>query len=148
VCERIKISGLIGQGGLGYVRPYIVLQDLHIQSPIRMVVDTGASRTTISERDANRLGIEYSSLTCPDNNRVIGIGGACRYYLAGRAALVFRISESSWHTEMLDSVFVLKTETDNDEAKKAAQKIPSLLGIDILKKYSVRFTKKRVYIEK
>jgi len=141
---KMRISGNIGQGELGYVRPFVLCETPEISGPIRMVVDTGASRTTISERDAIRLGIDYETLTCPEDNSVIGIGGTCLYYLTGEVALVFRVSRDSWHTERLDSVLVLKSNDD----EMAALRVPSLLGRDILSRYSVRFTRTKVILEK
>ena len=101
----MKITGYLGQGGLGYVRPVILCTNPSFQSPIRMVVDTGASRTTISERDAIRLGLDYGSLICPsDGGRVLGVGGTCRCYLIEGATLIFKVTSNSWHAEYLDVI--------------------------------------------
>ena len=145
---KMRITGKIGQSDLGYVRPYLLCEEPVIHAPIRMVVDTGASMTSISERDAIRLGIDYSTLYCPEDQAVYGIGGVCRCYLTGEAILMFKISKNSWHSERLPCVAVLKTETESEEEREIALKIPSLLGKDVLQRYSTRFTEKRVYLEK
>jgi len=51
---------LRGRGELGYVNAYLMCSDPEINDPIRLYVDTGASRTTIADRDAIRLGLDYS----------------------------------------------------------------------------------------
>lgn len=142
----MKIIGRRGQGNLGYVRPVLMCPQLGINSPIRMVVDTGASRTVISERDALRLNIDYSTLT-PEPD-ALGVGGLVKCYSAGQAALTFKVSRNSWHTERLDSLHFLKCESDDPIERLASLRLSSLLGIDILDRYSVRFTRTRIYLEK
>ena len=56
----MRICGLRGRGELGYVNAYLMCSDPEINDPIRLYVDTGASRTTIADRDAIRLGLDYS----------------------------------------------------------------------------------------
>lgn len=119
---------------------------LDINSPVRMVVDTGASRTVISERDAMRLNIDYSTLK-PEAD-ALGVGGLVRCYSTGQAALTFKVSSNSWHTERLDSLHFLKCESDDPIERLASLRLSSLLGIDILDRYSVRLTRTRIYLEK
>lgn len=144
----MRIYGGRGRGDLGYVNAYLICPNPRINDPIRFYVDTGASRTTIADRDVARLGIDYAQLEEAETP-VIGIGcKKVKGYLLRNVALVFRISRSSFHVERLPLVTVLKHEPENEEEREIADQLPSLLGVDILKKYSVRFTAKRVILEK
>jgi hypothetical protein len=119
-----------------------------INNPIRFYIDTGASRTTIADRDAARLGLDYSQL---EENQIPVLGIGCKSvknYLLPTVALILRISQDSYHMERLPFVTVLKHEPENDYEREIIDQIPSLMGIDILRKYSVRFTKKHVVLEK
>jgi len=113
-----------------------------------MIVDTGASKTTIAERDAIRLGIDYTQLICPSNNEVLGVGGTCHFYVKNSVSLLFKISKNSWHIENLDKIYVLKNDYENEEERIKAMRVPSLLGMDVLKNYKVYYTDKKVYLEK
>jgi len=143
----MKIFGNREQGGLGYIRPIFLCEHPEINSPLRMVVDTGASHTTISERDAIRFGIDYEQLTCPPNNKVLGVGGTCDFYTLDDTVLMFKKSINSWHIERLDKIYILKNEFRNEEERINALRVPSLLGMDILNKCKIYYTHKRVYIE-
>ena len=119
-----------------------------IQDPIRLYIDTGASRTTIADRDAIRLGINYSKLT-RSPIPVVGIG--CKNvsnYLLHNVLIVFRVVGGGFHMERLKTVTVLKHHPQNAIEKAIIDRIPSLLGLDILEKYHIRFTDKRVILEK
>jgi hypothetical protein len=50
--------------------------------------------------------------------------------------------------ERLPAVTVLKHEPRNEEERRNVDQLPSLLGVDVLEKYSVKFTKKRVILER
>jgi hypothetical protein len=45
----LKIYGGRGRSKLGYVNAYLMCSKPKIDAPIRLFVDTGASRTTISD---------------------------------------------------------------------------------------------------
>ena len=58
----MRIYGGRGRSNLGYVNAYLMCNRPRINDPIRLYVDTGASRTTIADRDAIRLGLNYEQL--------------------------------------------------------------------------------------
>lgn len=158
----VQITGVRPWGALGYVDAILVCEEQGIESPLRMAVDSGASRTIISEIDAQRIGINYSTLESPEDGMAVGIGGGCRFLLTGKATLRFEIGKGKWIKEYLDSVSVLKNEprevicpkckhewdSKTDEDRERELYIPSLLGMDILEKYQVRYTDKRVFLQK
>lgn len=144
----MRIHGARGRSKLGYVNAYLMCANPNINAPIRLYVDTGASRTTIADRDALRLGIDYGQLE-ESQSPVIGIGCTrIKNYLLRDVLVVFRVSENSFHIERLPIVTVLKHEPRNDSERAIVDQCPSLLGIDLLEKYGVRFTAKKVILEK
>ncbi len=58
----MQIRGKIGKRGLGYVSVFAASPRNNIEATVRFCVDTGASATTIADRDAQRIGIDYSKL--------------------------------------------------------------------------------------
>jgi predicted aspartyl protease len=62
----MRIYGGRGRGNLGHVNAFLMCPNPEISKPIRFYVDTGASRTTIADRDAIRLGLDYTQLQQSD----------------------------------------------------------------------------------
>jgi hypothetical protein len=144
----LRIYGGRGRGRLGYVNVFLMCSTPPIHDPIRLYVDTGASRTTIADRDVVRLGIDYAHLS-QSSTPVVGIGSKrVENYLLRNVLLVFRVVGGGYNIERLPVVTVLKHDPQTDEEKAIIDQIPSLLGVDVLGKYRVRFTKKRVVLEK
>jgi predicted aspartyl protease len=144
----MKIYGGRGRGNLGYVNVYLMCSSPEVNDPVRFYVDTGASRTTIADRDAIRLGLDYDHLE-ESPHPSVGIG--CRNvktYVIREVALVFDASRNAFHIEKLPVISVLKHEPRDEEERRNVDQIPSLLGVDLLEKYSVRFTKTHVVLEK
>jgi hypothetical protein len=146
--ETLKIYGALGRNKLGYVNAYLMCSNPKIDAPIRFYVDTGASRTTIADRDAIRIGIDHERLE-ESKNPIIGIGCTkIKNYLLRNVMIVFRESENSFHVERLSFVTILKHEPKDAEEQAIVDQCPSLLGVDLLAKYSVRFTTTKVILEK
>jgi len=144
----LKIYGKRGRGSLGYVNAYIMCSKPEVHDPNRFYVDTGASRTTIADRDAARLGLDYEQLE-ESQIPVVGIGcKKVKNYLLRDVMVVFRIARDSFHIEALPMVTVLRNEPQNEEEQKLVDQLPSLLGVDVLEKYNVGFSNKRVILEK
>ena len=55
----MQIRGNLGKSGLGFVSASLISSKFSINAVVRFYVDTGASRTTIADRDAGRIGIDY-----------------------------------------------------------------------------------------
>jgi hypothetical protein len=134
----MKIVGGLGKSRLGYISAILMVEKFNINAPVRFYVDTGASRTLISDRDALRIGVDYKKLRkAPE--KVQGLDGEVDVYLLPKCMLVFSFADCV-HIEFLSNIFVLHSGNRTT--------IPSLLGIDVLKKYSVNFTEKKVIREK
>lgn len=109
----MRIYGGRGRSNLGYVNTYLMCNKPLINDPIRLYVDAGASRTTIADRDAIRLGIDYEQLE-KSQAPVIGIDcSAIENYLIRNVLLAFRVSGGGYHIETLSVVAVLKHEPQN-----------------------------------
>lgn len=114
-----------------YVIATFLSIEFNIHSPVRFLIDTGASRTIISDMDAIKLGIDYSLLP-RFKVGTAGIGGVVDTYFIQNVKLIFKTQEGA-HVEKMDKIFVLKHEIRTERIKR----IPSLLGRDILNKYQL-----------
>lgn len=143
----MKIRGRYGKDGLGDINCHVICRQPPFAMPIRFVVDTGASSTTIADKDALRLGLDYSKLERSDG--ILGIGGTnVDAFLLKGISIIFRDSKSSYQVERLPKIIVLRHRVKTIEERRLAKQIPSLLGVDILRKYQIRYDKKGIIIEK
>jgi len=136
----MKIVGGIGNGNLGFISAVLIIPSLGINAPIRFYIDTGASGTVIARKDAERVGIDKNKLK---SLAVCGVGGMATAYALPKSLLAFRFTDCM-HIEYVNSAMVL----DSTAVGKQNYEAPSLLGIDVLKNYSIRYTKNQVIIEK
>ena len=144
-----KIVGDIGIGGLGYVNAVIMSRPNRIYSPIRFCVDTGCSVTIISHLDALRIGLDYSnnkSLQKSDQQTINGVRAFIPYILSG-AEILFN-SEGTSILEYVGNIHVMPpppttTSRANDESNQI-----SLLGIDVLKKFTISFSQNNIILGK
>jgi predicted aspartyl protease len=122
----------------GFIQALIFTSKFNIASPVDFLVDTGAAKTTISASDAKNLGINSMALR-RSIKPVEGLGGDVRARHLGKCQLVFR----RYNTEIvehLEDILVLE-----DGMKKES---PSLLGMDVLKNYSIKCSDGYVIIER
>jgi hypothetical protein len=111
---------------------------MHFSASIRFLMDTGATRTIISDRDALRLGIDYSALTKLGDG-MLGIGGPVDTYILKGARLIFNQENRSKHIEPIESLCLLK----HSELSERILRLPSLLGRDVLNKYVLIYDKRQ-----
>jgi hypothetical protein len=147
-----KIVGDIGIGGLGYINAILISRPNRICSPIRFCVDTGCSVTIISHLDALRMGLDYSnnkSLQKSDQQTINGVRAFIPYILPG-AEILFH-SEGTSILEYVGSIHVMPppppppttTNRANDESNQL-----SLLGVDVLKKFTISFSQNNIILGK
>ena len=84
---QLQITGKIGKSGLGYVSAYLISAP-NVDATIRFYVDTGASITTTGDRDAKRIGIDYTKLRKAPF-QISGVGGPVDAYFPLTALLCF-----------------------------------------------------------
>ena len=120
-----------------YVAAILESKTLHIYASVEFLVDTGATRTTISDKDAIRLGIDYLALEKLGEG-MLGIGGTVDTYLLKDTTLIFHKADKKTHEEALERICVLK----HPQLNERILRIPSILGRDILNKHSLIYDKR------
>src|ERR671932_2197145 len=142
-----EIVGDIGIGGLGYVNAILMSRPNRIYSPIRFCVDTGCSITIISHLDALRIGLDYSnnkSLQKSDQQTINGVRAFIPYILPD-AEILFN-SEGTYILEYVGNIHVMPpppitTSRVNDKSIQI-----SLLGVDVLKKFTISFSQNNIIL--
>lgn len=102
-----------------------------INETVEFLVDTGASRTTVCDKDALRLGIDFRKLERLSEG-MLGIGGLVDTYAMKNVKLAFRRENGKSHIENMERIYVLKHAIPGERIMR----IPSILGRDILNKYA------------
>ena len=122
--------------------------DLGIGDPVYFLIDTGATRSLLSEKDAKILGIDYSKLELQEG-RNIGLGGTAPVYrIKCECKLTFRISEREFHVEPLPDFDVTKVEIEDEKERRLVfNSIPSLIGMELLERFRLVATKNEAYLE-
>ena len=110
---------------------------LGMRETIEFLVDTGASRTTICDKDAIRLGIDFGKLEKLGEG-MLGIGGVVDTYVLKDVKLVFRREDEKSHVQNFERIYVLKHVVLDERIMR----IPSILGRDILNKYALVYDKR------
>ena len=136
----MTIEGRLISGWLPFIYAKFICDQLQVNRDILLVVDTGTATTTINEFDARQMKIDYSKLT--KNQDSLGIGGSAQSYLAESCHLYFG--------EGIESVDVkpVKFLRQINVEKADQERYPSLLGMDVLRNYKIRFTESKVILEK
>jgi len=114
------------------------------------LVDTGASVTTIMDRDRDRLGIEWNRLD-KTKRPLSGIGGTVDTRIIRDGILLFKTDTGGTVRERLQ-VHVAKHETARMDrhGRELVLQLPSLLGRDIIERYRLIYDKSKntVYLER
>ena len=136
----MTIEGRLISGWLPFIYAKFICDQLQVNTDILLVVDTGTAITTINEFDARQMKIDYSKLT--KNQDSLGIGGSAESYIADSCHLYFG--------EGIESVDVkpVKFLKQINVEKADQERYPSLLGMDVLRNYKIRFTESKVILEK
>lgn len=143
-----KIVGDIGIGGLGYINAILMSRPNRIYSPISFCVDTGCSVTIISHLDALRIGLDYSNnknLQISDQRTINGVRAFIPYILSG-AEILFN-SEGTSILEYVENIHVMPPLTTTSRANDESNQI-SLLGVDVLKKFTISFSQNNIILGK
>ena len=133
----------LGPFEAAYVVAVLESKPLNLHETVEFLVDTGASRTTICDKDAIRLGIDFATLEKLSEG-MLGIGGMVNTYVLNDVKLIFRREDEKDHIENFKKIYVLR-HTLLDEK---IMRIPSILGRDMLNKYALVYDKRRekVYV--
>lgn len=111
------IEGRVAPNGAIYVGVYIIISSQGIQNSLLLEVDTGADSTMICERDAERIGIDFSELK--SGPPALGIGGTSPTYIIPDAVFVSGSEKKEWlMVKPMPRLQVMKHETDDPELEK------------------------------
>jgi len=120
-----------------YVVAVLESEALGLRETVEFLVDTGASRTTICDKDTVRLGIDFGRLERLSEG-MLGIGGMVDTYVLRDVKLTFRRGDGESHVENFDRIYVLKHAVWDERIMR----IPSILGRDMLNKYALVYEKR------
>ncbi|MFH1352924.1 MAG: retropepsin-like aspartic protease [bacterium] len=122
--------------GCAFIRAHLVLSELPLDAVVNFLVDTGASKTVISDKDAIFLKVDYEKLK-PSSQKLSGVGGSVDTYIFEDTTLVFKTEADK--LEFKFPILFLKHDLTsmNEEDRIKILRIPSLLGRDILNRFKL-----------
>ncbi len=131
------ISGYFHQDNTPFVDILLEIPDLNIKRKVSFLIDTGSPITILSERDARKLKIDYNKLK-PANGSIMGLGGFAETYILKKVILHFFT-----RTRMIDITLkkLLAYKNVSDD-KDIINQIPSLLGRDALREFTLIYNEK------
>lgn len=130
------------KGDFGFVNAHLISKSLGIDETVELVVDTGATRTVILDKDAITLGIDYKKLKKYERD-FIGIGGPVETYIVEDSMLLFKSEKGE--LKIKTPVFVLRHPLEKMSVAERTKvlRLPSLLGRDIINRFKLIFDKQR-----
>jgi len=105
-----------------YVRAQVLIKDGGAPASVQFIVDTGSSKTFLSQADAQRIGLDSTRFTTDDLKVGTGIGGDLAYYDLP-ASMLFQGGGQYWKYDL---------DIGLTDPNCAVRPLPSLLGRDIL----------------
>lgn len=106
-----------------------------LEEEVDFLIDTGAVRTTIMDRDAKRLGINYRKLRKYEQ-KMTGIGGSVDTYVIEDSTLTFFADKNERHKESIKIMVLKHVKLDGK-----IERLPSILGRDVIGKYHLIYSK-------
>ncbi len=150
--DRLKrIQLLAVKGDHCFVTALFICDHLNIKAPQKFIVDTGSVHTTLPETKARELGVNLETLeTYKVKLKIGGVGGGTDARMLGGVRLVFTATDNSPVEEKLQFVHVLRDPVArNEEERKVLATFPCLLGLDIIRRFTLRFGEKNfAYLER
>jgi len=146
----VSIQLMAVKGDHCYVTALFICEHLNIKTTQKFVVDTGTIHTTFPETRAKEIGVDFEKLeTYKIKLKMGGIGGGSDARMLGGIRLVFTATNGTTE-EPLQFVHVLKNPlTRDEEERKMLATFPCLLGLDIIRRFSLRFGEKNfAYLER
>ncbi len=120
-----------------YISAVVSIPDLNVKATVQFLIDTGATKTVIMEKDVGRLGIDCSRLSNP--SRLFGIGGDIEACQMAGVDFIFDEEERGEHTERLETIRIASRNREKPEKFG----LPSMLGRDVLNKYRLVYDKRK-----
>lgn len=143
----MRIKGTRGLSGVGFLICQVECKEPPFVAPIRLGIDTGASKTIIAERDAIKLKIDFDKLE-REEQEIIAYGGTAIDARILKGVTITFTSEPPEHQESTDRIWALRLARDNKKERREVSKAPSVLGIDVLQRFRISFTPTEVFLDK
>lgn len=118
-----------------YISATVVQAAYHLSHSVSFLVDSGASATVIADVDVVRLGLDYDELQRLEEG-MTGVGGTVETFVLPSVKLVFA-TDAEIHEEKLERIYLLRHRATDPRQRMRVEKIPSLLGRDVLNRYTV-----------
>lgn len=116
--------------------PYLAihLRSEHFQGLVWLLEDTGASRTTLLDRDVKVLGISTEILV-PALLPIVGIGGSVRSFLVKDVEVTMASDEGN--LILRQDLWVVKHDLEQLPPEEVARilRLPSVLGRDLINRF-------------
>jgi len=118
-----------------FIRAMVKAQTLKLTKPIRLHIDTGASVTTILDRDVRFLRIDVNTLG-RSVRKIGGLGGLIDTYVLEDSVLLFMSEDGEVIEEPL-RMYIGKHDLSrlSFEERRLIMQLPSLLGRDLIYRY-------------
>lgn len=113
---------------------------LSLDSDIDFLIDTGASRTVLLDKDVHFLGIDVVRLQKPEKN-LSGVGGSVETHIIEDAILSFLADGKFFEMDL--PIFVLSHDLSKMhlEERNRILRMPSLLGRDVINNFHLHLSK-------
>ena len=136
----MRLNGYFREGPLeaAYITVVLSLPSFKLRQKLDLLIDTGATKTTILDKDAISIGIPFHKLT-KSKHPLLGVGGMVETRIANDARLHFRGEDNIEHIEELEELLVVKHVSYDQNVMR----IPSVLGRDILNRYRLIYDKSK-----
>lgn len=136
-----------------FIDGHIISSSQGIDETIRFLIDTGASHTTILDKDAIRLNINYHHLT-PHKYNVSGVGGIVETFIIKDTILYLKSTDSPLAKSSIKltlPILVLRHPLHQmkEEEKIRILRLPSLLGRDVInrEKLVYNYRDKKIFFD-
>ena len=126
----ILVGAFDEKTGRPFLKATLYLPRLRLQLEIDFLVDTGTDTTTLSPSDGHEMGLNYDDLT-QISIPSIGVGGISERYVE-QAVVMF--------DDVDRMVCMYSIDLDILEPQPQIQRLPSLLGRDILNRMHIRYS--------
>jgi len=137
----LRIKGTIFGDGHAYIQALMNSPKIGRTVPVVFLVDLGATTTTILEGDCERIGIECDQLQKSRDPTVVA-GGKIQTHVLPDVTLFLETENGTYNIERLQKVDVIKP-------RKDSTKLPfSLLGIDVIRRFKLTYTKDELTLER
>ena len=136
------------KGNAAFINGHVVSHTFKIDETVEFLIDTGASRTTLLDRDAIFMGINYDRIP-KHKQQVSGIGGTVETHIITDAFLTLK--SGNYRKDFSMPILVLKhpLERMSERERIRIWRLPSILGRDIINQFRLIFDhpKKLSYLE-